>query len=54
MKTVELIEEETPWFRSGGVYLVKIGYDVRARGAEGPLRSFARAGAPGPTGLPRP
>jgi hypothetical protein len=27
LKTVELIEEEAAWIASGGVYLVKIGYE---------------------------
>ena len=30
IKTVELIEEEQPWFASGAVYLVKIGWDEAA------------------------
>ena len=30
IKTVELIEEKQPWFASGAVYLVKIGWDEAA------------------------
>ena len=30
MKTVELIEEEQPWFASGAVYLMKMGWDEAA------------------------
>ena len=42
MKTVELIEEESPWIPSGVVYLVKIAYEeaalresIKAAGGDG-------------------